>query len=179
LTQANEKYTGVFIFNKLSSKDIDGKRNGNAYKEPEDIIRVEGAVPVIISKEEFDTAQKIILSRKQVRAANNAVEVYLLSGKIFCGECEGAYVGNRKFAGRNKTLQVTYRCSVRKNKHICAQIKISDRITLKNLSWRSLLNMFEVCRSGYSIPNMHIRKKLKLFVIVPHGLSTIHLLPAL
>lgn len=115
----NEKYTGVFIFNKLVSKDMDGKRNGNAYKEPEEIIRVEGAVPEIISKEEFEMALNKILSRKQVRAANNAVEVYLLSGKIFCGECGGAYVGNRKYAGRNKTLQVTYRCSVRKSKHIC------------------------------------------------------------
>lgn len=166
MTQANEKYTGVFIFNKLASKDIDGKRNGNAYKESEEIIMVEGAVPAIISKEEFDTAQKIILSRKQVRAANNAVEVYLLSGKIFCGECECAYVGNRKFAGRNKTLQVTYRCSVRKNKHICSNKDIRKDyidITLKNLSWRNLLNMFEVCRNGYSIPNMQIRKKPKLF----------------
>lgn len=115
----NEKYTGVFIFNKLVSKDMDGKRNGNAFKEVEEIIRVEGAVPTIISKEEFEMAQNIILSRKQVRAANNAVEVYLLSSKIFCGECDGAYVGNRKFAGRNKTLQVTYRCSTRKSKHIC------------------------------------------------------------
>lgn len=119
MTQANEKYTGVFIFNKLVSKDMDGKRNGNAYKEPEEIIRVEGAVPEIISKEEFEMALNKILSRKQVRAANNAVEVYLLSGKIFCGECGGAYVGNRKYAGRSKTLQVTYRCSARKSKHIC------------------------------------------------------------
>lgn len=87
----NEKYTGVFIFNKLVSKDMDGKRNGNAYKEPEEIIRVEGAVPEIISKEEFEMALNKIMSRKQVRAANNAVEVYLLSGKIFCGECGGAY----------------------------------------------------------------------------------------
>ena len=115
----NEKYTGVFIFNKLASKDMDGKRNGNSFKEPEEIIRLEGAVPAIIPKEEFEMAQNIILSRKQVRAANNAVEKYLLSGKIFCGECGGAYVGNRKLSGRNKTLQVTYRCSVRKSKHIC------------------------------------------------------------
>lgn len=116
----NEKYIGVFIFNKLVSKDMDGKRNGNSYKEPEEIIRIEGGVPVIISKEEFEVVQNKILSRKHIRAANNAVELYLLSGKIFCGECGGAYVGNRKFAGRNKSLQVTYRCSARKNKHICS-----------------------------------------------------------
>lgn len=116
----NEKYTGVYIFNKLVSKDVDGKRNGNAYKAVEDIIRIEGAVPTIISREEFELAQRKIEARKQIRAANNAKEVYLLSGKIFCGECSGAFVGNRKYAGRNKTLQVTYRCSTRKNKHTCS-----------------------------------------------------------
>lgn len=115
----NEKYVGVYIFNKLVSKDVDGKRNGNAYKEIEEIIRIEGGVPNIISEEEFTTVQDKILSRKQTRAANNAVESYLLSSKTFCGECGSAYVGNRKYAGRNKTLQVTYRCSGRKNKHIC------------------------------------------------------------
>ena len=119
MTQANEKYIGVYIFNKLVSKDVDGKRNGNAYKDVEEIIRLEGAVPAIISREEFELAQRKIEARKQVRAANNAKEVYLLSGKIFCGECGGAFVGNRKYAGRNKTLQVTYRCSARKNKHTC------------------------------------------------------------
>lgn len=97
-----------------------GKGTETHIKNPKRLLGLKAQCLQIISKEEFDTAQKIILSRKQVRAANNAVEVYLLSGKIFCGECEGAYVGNRKFAVRNKTLQVTYRCSVRKNKHICS-----------------------------------------------------------
>lgn len=115
----NEKYTGVYIFNKLVSKNVDGKRNGNAYKDIEEIIRVEGVVPEIISKEEFEIAQKKINSRKKLRAANNAKEVYLLSGKIFCGECGGAFVGSRKHSGRNKTLHVSYRCGTRKNKHGC------------------------------------------------------------
>ena len=82
----NEKYTGVYIFNKLMAKDVDGKRNGNAYKETEEIIRVEDAVPVIIAKEEFEITQQKIISRKHTRVANNAKEVYLLSGKIVCGE---------------------------------------------------------------------------------------------
>ena len=115
----NEKYTGVYIFNKLMAKDVDGKRNGNAYKETEEIIRVEGAVPVIIAKEEFEITQKKIISRKHTRVANNAKEVYLLSGKIVCGECGGAFIGNRKQGGRNKSLYVTYRCGARKSKHCC------------------------------------------------------------
>lgn len=115
----NEKYTGVYIFNKLVSKDVDGRRNGNAYKEIEEIIRVEDAVPVIISREEFDITQRKITSRKNTRAANNTKEVYLLSGKIVCGECGGSYTGNRKHGGRSSTLYVSYRCGARKSKHCC------------------------------------------------------------
>ena len=120
----NEKYEGVFIFNKLVSKDIRGKRNGNLYKEPDEIIRIEGIIPAIITPEEFQSVQKKLLSRKHARAANNAKEVYLLSGKIVCGECQGAYAGSRKFAGRNKKLQVTYRCGTRKSKHNCTNKEI-------------------------------------------------------
>ncbi|MEN8906123.1 MAG: recombinase family protein, partial [Clostridiales bacterium] len=36
----NEKYIGVYIFNKFSSKDIDGKRNVNVHKDEEEIIIV-------------------------------------------------------------------------------------------------------------------------------------------
>ena len=100
----NEKYTGVYIFNKLMAKDVDGKRNGNAYKETEEIIRVEDAVPVIIAKEEFEITQQKIISRKHTRVANNAKEVYLLRGKIVFDECGGAFIGNRKQGGRNKSL---------------------------------------------------------------------------
>lgn len=120
----NEKYTGVYVFNKLTSKDYRGKRNGNSYKDADEVIRVEGVVPEIISKEEFLRAQTKINSRKHSRAANNAKEVYLLSGKIVCGECKGAYAGGRKYAGRNKNLQVTYRCITRKSKHACTNKEI-------------------------------------------------------
>lgn len=120
----NEKYTGVYVFNKLVSKNIDRKRNGNSYKDSEKIIRVEGVVPAIISREEFQIAQQKINSRKHSRAANNAKEVYLLSGKMRCGECGGAFVGSRKLSGRNKSLHITYRCSTRKNKHCCINKEI-------------------------------------------------------
>lgn len=120
----NEKYMGVYIFNKLTSKDHRGKRNGNSYKDVEEVIRVEGVVPPIISPEEFRMAQTKINSRKHSRAANNAKEVYLLSGKIICGECQGSYAGSRKLGGRNKKLQVTYRCITRKSKHACMNKEI-------------------------------------------------------
>jgi site-specific DNA recombinase len=120
----NEKYSGVYIFNKLSSKDMDGKRNGGLYKDEKEIIRIEGAVPQIISKDEFKFAQDKINSRKKKRASNKAIEYYLLSGKIICGKCGSSYVGNRKKSGRNKSLYITYCCGARKNKQTCMNKEI-------------------------------------------------------
>lgn len=120
----NEKYIGVYIFNKLVSKDMDGKRNGNAYKPNDEIIRIEDAVLPIVSKEEYEMAKRKIDSRKGTRASNRAKEIYLLSGKIACGECSSAYASNKKMTGRNKKLHVTYRCTGRQMKHICPNKEI-------------------------------------------------------
>jgi len=115
----NEKYIGTYIFNRSTPKDVDGKRNHHKDKDDEDIIRIEDAVPAIISKEIFEQVQKKIVDRKKTRPCNKAKEVYLLSGKIFCGECGFAMAGNKKLSGRNKAVHITYRCMGRKNKHIC------------------------------------------------------------
>ena len=61
----NERYTGVYIFNRLSSKDMDGKRNSHLYKAEGDMVRIEGGVPQIISKEDYQLALKKI-DRKSV-----------------------------------------------------------------------------------------------------------------
>ena len=87
----NEKYTGVYIYSKSAPKDIDGKRNGHRYKDENEIIRVEGAVPQIVSREDFDKMQKLMATRKKRAGAFSAKETYLLSGKIVCGECDSAY----------------------------------------------------------------------------------------
>ena len=42
---------------------------------------------------------------------SDAKEVYLLSGKVFCGLCGNSYCGNRMHGGRNKSLYITYRCN--------------------------------------------------------------------
>lgn len=56
----NEKYTGVYIYNKTAKKDALGKRNGHAYKDESEIIRVEGGIPAIVSREDFEKVQEIL-----------------------------------------------------------------------------------------------------------------------
>ena len=112
----NEKYKGVYVFNKSSAKDYEGKRNSHLYKSDEDIIRIEGGIPAIVSETDFDSIQAIIKGRQRKTASASAKETYLLSGRIFCGECGKSYIGNRKFAGRGKTKHCTYRCNTRERK---------------------------------------------------------------
>ncbi|PKM96365.1 MAG: recombinase family protein [Firmicutes bacterium HGW-Firmicutes-1] len=133
----NEKYIGLYIFNKSAAKDVDGIRHGGS-KDESEIIKVEGVVPPIISKETFQLAQEII--KKRVRGDSRKIpkHIYVLSGKIICGECHGAFIGHSRYAGRSKSLQVAYRCSVRKNKHMCVNKEVRreyiEKIALRKLA---------------------------------------------
>lgn len=115
----NEKYTGVFVFNKAASK-ADGKRNNHAVKS--EIIRVEGGCPAIISKNLFEKVQRKKAANKRNTGRYHSKEFYLLTGKIFCGVCGKRMVGNVRFSGRSKTRLATYRCNTHrsecKNKEI-------------------------------------------------------------
>lgn len=50
----NEKYTGVYIYNRSAAKDNSEKRNNHKMKSTEEIIRIEGGMPKIIEKEIFE-----------------------------------------------------------------------------------------------------------------------------
>ena len=84
----NEKYTGTYIYNANRKKCIE-----DPYLE-KDIVRVENAVPQIISKEVFDSVQKLL--KQRVHSPRISEENYLLTGKIFCGECGRTYIGMRQ-----------------------------------------------------------------------------------
>lgn len=114
----NEKYTGVYVYNKRASTKKGVKQNRN-HKPEEEIIRVDGGMPAIISKKDFE---KIRVKREQnKRSAGRfkAQEKYLLSGLVVCGKCGGAMNGTRNYSGRSKTLRVVYECSRRKRDKTC------------------------------------------------------------
>ena len=112
----NEKYTGVYIYNRAASKGANGKRNNHKSKSAENIIRIEGGVPQIISREKFDAVQKILKKRRSLEhTKSSAKETYLLSGKVFCGVCGNAFCGNRQ-KNSHGYKYVTYRCNTRSRK---------------------------------------------------------------
>ena len=111
----NEKYRGVYIFNRVETRDVNRKRNNHKDKPVEDMIRIEGGIPRIIDDEVWEGVQAILRSRKKHRGGNNtAKETYLLTGKIECGECGHSFTGVRHFSDRNKLKYVCYQCSNRK-----------------------------------------------------------------
>lgn len=69
----NEKYTGTFIY----SPDEE-KNRANRRSKP-NAIRIENAMPQIISKEQFQEVQEIMTERKQTGKTK-----YLCSGLVYC-----------------------------------------------------------------------------------------------
>ena len=109
----NPKYTGVYTYSRSAAKDVDGKRNGHSYKDEDEIITVPGAVPALVSKEDFDRVQERMRVRKQRAAKHRAKRSYLLSGKVVCGTCGHTYIGNCRPARPDHPEYVSYRCNNR------------------------------------------------------------------
>ena len=134
----NEKYSGVYTYNKSVHPDENGKFNRHKSKNDDDIIRIDGGVPQIISKEDFERAQIKMSDRKRRTASFKAKQEYLLSGKIVCGECGSRYAGNSRKPREGKPLYISYNC-VRKNGSIsCKNPGVKrdeiEQLVLKRLS---------------------------------------------
>lgn len=153
---SNEKYAGIYVYNKSESKDARNRRNSHKYKPDDDIIRVEGGCPAIISKEAFEKATERMIANKGKGGRLNSSEVYLLSGKICCGKCGKAMVGNVRHSGRSKLKLATYRCMTRKQHCGCKEInkEYMDRYVVDLME----KNLF--CRKGAKA----IEKRINRFV---------------
>lgn len=88
----NERYTGVYIFS--------------------DLVRDEGGMPAIIDRETFDRAQDLLSIRRHSPAASRGIR-YLLTGKIFCGEC-GSPMTGESARSSSGTVYSYYICNERK-----------------------------------------------------------------
>ncbi|EAA0009769.1 TPA: recombinase family protein [Clostridioides difficile] len=116
---SNEKYTGVYVFNKTQRKGVNGKRNGHNQKSEDEIIKVEGGMPQIIDKEVFRQAQEMMQKRKKAPGSHKATTSYLLTGLIKCGECGGYAMQGNKRKDKYGNDYISYRCGCRKQKRGC------------------------------------------------------------
>ena len=123
----NEKYTGVYIFNRAESKGYDHKRNSHRSKPPEEIIRVEGGIPAIISKDVWEAVQKKRMSKSG--KLQTSAPMYLLSGKIICGVCGSKMYGSIRY---RYSAEPYYMYSCHAKKVSCSNPKEIEKESLEN-----------------------------------------------
>ena len=112
----NEKYIGVLVYGKAPRK-ADGRRNTHG-QEPEDILRIEDAVPVIVDRDTWDRVRRKMAKNQKAMAGRPAtIRNYPLKGKIFCGEC-GSAMTHAACTLRGNRYHY-YACSGRQRLHNC------------------------------------------------------------
>lgn len=77
----NEKYAGIYTYDKTAAKNEAGKRNSHKYKDT--YIRIEGGCPAIIDMELFERVQKKMADRKHRNSYKATKHYYPLNGKVF------------------------------------------------------------------------------------------------
>lgn len=124
----NEKYTGVYTFNKRQGRTADGMKNNRRQKSHEEIIRVPGALPAIIESSLFERVQEKMFKNRQSseRARNKAKTTFLLSGLIKCGHCGSAYIGNTATAKGQR--YGFYECGARDRTRSCNNRRVRKHI---------------------------------------------------
>ncbi|WP_277668985.1 recombinase family protein [Caproiciproducens galactitolivorans] len=123
----NERFIGIYTYNKIPSEN--GKRNSHASKPDDKIIRIPGGIPAIVSMDEWNAVQTRMQKNKHTQASHKAKIEYLLSGKIFCGECGGAMVGQ---SSGNHEKYSYYECSTKKRLRTCHKSNVKKE-TIENV----------------------------------------------
>lgn len=119
---SNEKYKGVFTYNKHSRSKVSmQKKSSREFNDESEIIRIEGGCPQIIPKKIWDRVNKL---RKTVNRRATQKHPYLLSGLITCEECQSKFQGNTRNSNNKNKQYTTYRCGGRVNKKICSCVEI-------------------------------------------------------
>ena len=113
----NEKYIGTYVFDKSSSKNVNGKRNNHSYKSDDEIIRVKNNHEAIISEELFNKTQEKMnknkhSSQRNISSPRSAKENYLLTGILYC-VCGSKMGGRRGNSGASKKKLALYACTDR------------------------------------------------------------------
>lgn len=112
----NEKYIGIYFWNKTAKKKANGKRNSHAHKPIEEQTREIGGCPAIISEVQFLRVQEKMKSRSKGEGSSKSRQHYMLSGlKIMkCAECGSYMIGTVSYSRDNK--YTTYFCPKHKEK---------------------------------------------------------------
>ena len=163
----NEKYCGTYTFNKIPKDN--GKRNSHSKKRPDDFIRIENAIPAIISKDIFLQAMSRRRQNKQRPAEHKAKVKYLLASKIICGHC-GKAMGGHTYTPRNKSYSYyeclnkeripTFSCSQKQIRKEDAEQAVLDKIKKQILTLDAFSTIADKMRKKFESTKTGIDKKI-------------------
>lgn len=94
----NEKYIGTYVYSQKTRRRHHDK----------DMIKIENGMPAIIEKETWNEVQKMITDRQRPKKNENG-RFYILTGLLFCGECDSPMNGQKRRNGK-KNDYYYYRC---------------------------------------------------------------------
>ena len=129
----NELYTGTMVQGK--TRKINYKVKACQMIEPENWIRVEGTHEPIISREVFETVQRLMAL--DTRTSPEEESIYVFSGLLRCGDC-GQNMVRRSVKKKGKRY-FYYHCSTYKRGEGCSSHNISD-IKLKKIVLEAVRN---------------------------------------
>lgn len=148
LTQ--EKYIGIYRWNKRRAKNSKGRYNNHAYKPVEEQTVIEGGCPAIIPLKQFQAAQKKLSQRSRGRADTKSRKHYMLSGmkRLKCAEC-GSYMVGKVTASHGKKY-TTYACP----KHKGGGCPTKD-IPARGLEEYTAFVIIKALRMGSDLPQLN------------------------
>lgn len=114
----NEKYIGRLIYGTQPRAHGGAKRNSRC-KPAETRMVIEDAVPRIIPQELWEEVQTRMHARKGEGGRYSAKHEYLLTGKVFCGECGGAMVVTGCNQSKDGRQYRYYNCVNKRQTHTC------------------------------------------------------------
>ena len=148
LTQ--EKYIGVYRWNKRKAKDSKGRYNNHAYKPVEEQVVIPGGCPAILPLEVFQEAQEKLSQRKRGRADTKSRHHYMLGSmkRLKCAEC-GSYMTGKVTTSHGKKY-LTYACP----KHKGGGCPTKD-IPAKNLEQYTAITIIKNLRMAANLPQLN------------------------
>lgn len=106
----NEKYTGIYIYGRAQAAGRDGKRNNHASNPEDQITRVPGGLPAIITYDLWRKVREMSKEGKVLGGKNHAKNIYVLSGLVRCGVCGQKMVISNAGRNRDGSYWRAYRC---------------------------------------------------------------------
>jgi len=139
-----EEYTGKKILRKYKKDSYKNKKRTPNPKENQLVF--EGAIPVIIDQETYDTAQRLRTTYR--RPSKIGEPPYRLTGVLICSDCGNKLRHNRSMDYRRNQLRNDYCCSKYKERTSDCSMHFIRTVIVEELILDAIKNVSEYVRAN-------------------------------